>query len=42
MGICLFKINKRNTKTRYEVCSKLQIKTPKQHQQRQNLVHKSV
>ena len=27
-GIYLFKVNKRNTKTRCEICSKLKIKTP--------------
>ena len=41
-GICLFKINNRNTKTRYEICSKLQIKTPEQRQWRQNWMYKSV
>ena len=42
MGICLFKINNRNTKTRYEICSKLGIKTPERRQWRRNLVYKSV
>ena len=28
MGICLFKVSNRNTKTKWEICSKLQIKTP--------------
>ena len=32
MGTCLFKINNRNTKTKYEICSKLQIKTPEGRQ----------
>ena len=42
MGTFLFKIDNRNTKTRYEVCSKLRIKTPERRQWRQNLVYKSV
>ena len=32
MGICLFKVDNRNTGTRCEVCSKLWIKTPEQCQ----------
>ena len=32
MGICLFKVNNRNTKARCEICSKLRLKTPEQHQ----------
>ena len=32
-GIYLLKVNNRNTRTRCEICSKLAIKTPKQHQQ---------
>ena len=28
-GICLLKVNYRNTRTRCEICSKLAIKTPK-------------
>ena len=28
VGIYLFKVNNRNTRTRYEICSKLTIKTP--------------
>ena len=27
-GICLFKVNNKNTRTRCEICSKLTIKTP--------------
>ena len=34
MGICLFKVNNRNTKERYETCSKLRIKTPQRRQWR--------
>ena len=30
-GNCMFKVNKRNTKTRCEICSKLTIKTPERH-----------
>ena len=29
-GIYLLKVNKRNGRTRYEICSKLTIKTPEQ------------
>ena len=25
---CIFKVNKRNTRTTYEICSKLTVKTP--------------
>ena len=28
----MFKVNKRNTRTRYEICLKLTIKTPERHQ----------
>ena len=28
VGNCMFKFNNRNTRTRYEICSKLTIKTP--------------
>ena len=28
VGICLFKVNNKKTRTRYEICSKLTIKTP--------------
>ena len=28
VGICLLKVNNRNTTTRCEICSKLKIKTP--------------
>ena len=28
VGICIFKVNNRNTRTRCETCSKLTIKTP--------------
>ena len=31
-GNYLFKVNNRNTKTRYEICSKLTIKTPERSQ----------
>ena len=31
-GIYLFKVNKRNTRTMCEICSKLKIKTSKRHQ----------
>ena len=31
-GICLLKVNNKNTKTRYEICSKLTIKIREQHQ----------
>ena len=34
-GIYLFKVNNRNTRTRYEICSKLAIKTPEPCQSRQ-------
>ena len=27
-GICLLKVNNRNTRTRFEICSKLTIKIP--------------
>ena len=30
-GICLLKVNNRNTRTRCETCSKLTIKTPDRH-----------
>ena len=33
-GIYLFKVNNRNTRARCEICSKLTIKTPEQHQWR--------
>ena len=33
-GICLFKANNRNTRTRYEICSEVKIQTPEQRQQR--------
>ena len=33
-GIYLLKINKRNTRTRCEICSKLTIKTPERRQWR--------
>ena len=42
MGISLLKINNRNTKARYEICSKLRIKAPERRQLRQNLGYKSV
>ena len=31
-GISMFKVNKKNTGTRCEICSKLTTKTPEQHQ----------
>ena len=34
-GIYLLKVNKSNTRTRCEICSKLLIKTPEQRQWRQ-------
>ena len=30
-GSYMFKVNNRNTRTRYEICSKLTIKTPERH-----------
>ena len=35
-GIYLFKVNKRNTRTKDEICSKLTIKTPEQPQCRRS------
>ena len=35
-GICLFKVNKRNTRTKDEICSKLTIKTPERPQCRRS------
>ena len=37
VGIYMFKVN-RNTRTRCEICSKLTIKTPEQHQWRRSFV----
>ena len=34
-GIYMFKVNKRNTRTRCEICSKVIIKTPERRQWRQ-------
>ena len=34
IGICMFKVNNRNTRTRCEICSKLTIKTPEWRQWR--------
>ena len=31
-GNYMFKVNNRNTRTRYEICSKLTIKTPERRQ----------
>ena len=31
-GNYMFKVNNRNTRTRYEICSKLSIKTPERRQ----------
>ena len=36
MGIYLLKVNKRNTKTRCEICSKLTIKTPERRHWRRS------
>ena len=35
-GIYLFKVNNRNTRTRYEICSKLTINTPERRQWRRS------
>ena len=35
-GICLFKVNNRNTRTSCEICSKLTINTPKRRQWRRS------
>ena len=32
VSICMFKVNNRNTKPRFEICSKLTIKTPERRQ----------
>ena len=32
----MFKVNNRNSRTRYEICSKLTIKTPERHQERRS------
>ena len=34
IGSYIFKVNIRNTRTMYKICSKLTIKTPERHQQR--------
>ena len=34
VGICMFKVNNGNTRTRCEICSKLTIKTPERRQRR--------
>ena len=31
-GNCMFKVNNKNTRTRYEICSELTIKTPERRQ----------
>ena len=31
-GIYLLKVNNRNSRTRFEICSKLTVKTPERHQ----------
>ena len=36
VGIYLFKVNNRDTRTRYEICSKLTIKTPERRQWRRS------
>ena len=36
VGIYLLKVNDRNTKTRYEICSKVRIKTPERCQWRRS------
>ena len=39
-GNYMFKVNNRNTRTRYEICSKLTIKTPEQrHWRRSGIVN---
>ena len=38
VGNCMFKFNNRNTRTRYEICSKLTIKTPERRQWRRSVV----
>ena len=38
VGNYMFKVNNRNTKTRYEICSKLTIKTPERPYQRRSSV----
>ena len=35
-GICLLKVNNRNTRARCEICSKLIIKTPERRQWRRS------
>ena len=35
-GIYMFKVNNRNTRTRYEICSKLTIKTPERRHWRRS------
>ena len=35
-GICLLKVNNRNTRTRCEICSKLTINTPERRQWRRS------
>ena len=37
-GIYMFKVNKRNTRTRCEICSKLTIKIPERHHWRVSIV----
>ena len=36
VGIYLLQVNTKNTQTRYEICSKLTIKTPKRRQRRRS------
>ena len=38
IGIYMFKVNNRNTRTRCEICSKLTIETPEQRLEHLNLV----
>ena len=38
-GIYLLKVNKRNTRTRYEICSKLAIKIPERHHWRRSGIY---
>ena len=38
-GIYLPKVNKRNTRTRYEICSKLAIKIPERHHWRRSGIY---
>ena len=37
VGNYMFKVNNRNTRTRYEICSKLTIKIPERHRRRSGI-----